>query len=190
MTAVPDDFKKISSQCRNYVPLFVLGVSLSDPSYRHEAAMTLHDVSTTEEARIRALIEERNKALGAKDASALIACRADDFLQYSLAPPLAHRTDAANLQSWFDSWQGPIGTESRDVEIAVSGNVAFSNSFERMTGTKTNGDKADLWYRQTLCFRKIGGAWKVTNEHTSVPFYMDGSFRAAGDLKPSSPQPV
>jgi ketosteroid isomerase-like protein len=28
------------------------------------------------------------------------------------------------------------------------------------------------------------GAWKIAHEHTSVPFYMDGSFRAAIDLKP------
>jgi PhnB protein len=41
-----------------------------------------------------------------------------------------------------------------------------------------------VWIRLTLGFRKIGGAWKVTHEHTSVPFYMDGSFKAAVDLTP------
>ncbi len=184
MPAESSDFKKLSGRCRDYVPLFVLGVSLSDPSDSQEVVMTLQDSRTNDEAHIRTLIDERNRALGAKDARALIACRAEDFLQYSLAPPLAHRTDAANLQSWFDSWQGPIGTESRDVQIAVSGDVAFCNSFERMTGTKVNGDRPDFWYRQTLCFRKVGGAWKITHEHTSVPFTMDGSFRAAVDLKP------
>jgi len=183
MPAGSDDIKKISGRCRDYVPLFVLGVSLADPS-SHEDVMTLQDSRTADEARVRTLIDERNSALGAKDAHALIACRAGDFLQYSLAPPLAHRTDAANLQSWFDTWQGPIGTESRDIEVAVGGDVAFANSLERLTGTKVSGDKADLWYRQTLCFRKIGGAWKITHEHTSVPFYMDGSFRAAVDLRP------
>jgi ketosteroid isomerase-like protein len=40
------------------------------------------------------------------------------------------------------------------------------------------------WFRQTLCFRKINGAWTIVHEHESVPFYMDGSFRAAIDLKP------
>ena len=38
--------------------------------------------------------------------------------------------------------------------------------------------------RLTLCFRKIAGSWMVAHEHSSVPFYMDGSFRAAIDLKP------
>jgi hypothetical protein len=28
------------------------------------------------------------------------------------------------------------------------------------------------------------GAWKITHEHNSAPFYMDGSGRPALDLKP------
>ena len=38
--------------------------------------------------------------------------------------------------------------------------------------------------RQTTCLKKIDGAWKITHDHTSVPFYMDGSYKAAVDLKP------
>jgi ketosteroid isomerase-like protein len=33
-------------------------------------------------------------------------------------------------------------------------------------------------------WRKREGEWLVTHEHVSVPFYMDGSLRAAVDLKP------
>ena len=53
-----------------------------------------------------------------------------------------------------------------------------------MIGTAISGHEVKLWYRQTLSFRKIDGEWKISHEHTSVPFYMDGSFRAAIDLKP------
>ena len=42
----------------------------------------------------------------------------------------------------------------------------------------------DLWVRTTLGFRKADGRWRVVHEHVSVPFYMDGSERAALDLKP------
>ena len=38
--------------------------------------------------------------------------------------------------------------------------------------------------QQRLENRKIGGEWKMVNAHTSVPFYMDGSYKAAIDLKP------
>jgi PhnB protein len=38
--------------------------------------------------------------------------------------------------------------------------------------------------RETLGLRKIDGIWKIAHQHHSVPFYMDGSNRAAVDLKP------
>ncbi len=53
-----------------------------------------------------------------------------------------------------------------------------------MTGTKVDGEEVDLWTRTTVCLRRIGGAWRIVHEHTSVPFYMDGSFKAAIDLEP------
>jgi PhnB protein len=53
-----------------------------------------------------------------------------------------------------------------------------------MHGTKTDGAKGDLWFRHTFGFQRIKGEWKIAHEHESVPFYMDGSFKAAIDLKP------
>ena len=47
-----------------------------------------------------------------------------------------------------------------------------------------DGEKTELWFRHTMGFRKIGNEWKIAHEHESVPFYMDGSFRAAIDLQP------
>lgn len=62
--------------------------------------------------------------------------------------------------------------------------MAFSYSLNRLTGKRTTGEEVDVWVRATVCFRKIDGQWKVAHEHVSVPFYMDGSFRAAVDLTP------
>jgi ketosteroid isomerase-like protein len=53
-----------------------------------------------------------------------------------------------------------------------------------MRGTRTGGEKTDLWFRHTVCFRKVDGTWKIVHFHESVPFYMDGSYKAAIDLKP------
>jgi ketosteroid isomerase-like protein len=41
-----------------------------------------------------------------------------------------------------------------------------------------------MWTRQTICLAKMGGEWKITHAHTSVPMNMDGDYRAAIDLKP------
>ena len=146
--------------------------------------MKLQDSKTSDEAGIRTVIDQRAKALHARNAEGVISCRTADYRQFSLAPPLAYSSDANNLNAWFATWQGPIGSEARDLQIVVSGDAGFSHGLSRMTGTKTDGEKVDLWFRETLGFRKVGGAWKIAHEHTSVPFYMDGSFRAAIDLKP------
>ena len=36
------------------------------------------------------------------------------------------------------------------------------------------------WHRSAVGYRKIDGRWMVMHEHFSVPFYMDGSDKAAG----------
>ena len=49
---------------------------------------------------------------------------------------------------------------------------------------RIGGEDQDLWYRSTVCLRKTEGRWRIVHDHTSVPFYIDGSYRAAVDLKP------
>ena len=41
-----------------------------------------------------------------------------------------------------------------------------------------------FWMRETLCLKRREEEWRIVHEHTSVPFYMDGSLRPAFDLKP------
>ena len=147
--------------------------------------MNIQNSKATDEAGIRSLIDQRVKALYAKDAEAVIACLAPDYVPFTLAPPLVSTmTSAKEYESWFATWQGPIGTEIRDLAITVSGDLGISHSLNMMSGRSASGHEVKLWYRQTLSFRKVNGAWKIAHEHTSVPFYMDGSFRAATDLKP------
>jgi ketosteroid isomerase-like protein len=44
--------------------------------------------------------------------------------------------------------------------------------------------QVDLWTRCTACLVRRGTEWKIVHQHNSVPFLMDGSFKAAVDLKP------
>jgi ketosteroid isomerase-like protein len=62
--------------------------------------------------------------------------------------------------------------------------VACCHCLEHIRGTRTDGEAQDTWTRSTLGLRKIHGAWKITHEHNSAPFYMDGSVRPALDLRP------
>lgn len=147
--------------------------------------MTSERTRTADEARIRKVIEEWSNALRAKDASGVVAHLAEGFVQYSLAPPLrSTAADAEGLEAWFATWEGPLGYDIRDLDIALGDEAAFCHSLNRLSGTKVGGHRTVLWFRLTLGFRKVGGAWKIAHEHESVPFHMDGSFKAALDLEP------
>ena len=112
---------------------------------------------------------------------------AADIVTFDLAPPLqCAGADALrqSLAAWFPTFRGPVGYEVRDLTITTDGDVAFCRSLNRISGTRTDGEKTDVWVRATVGLRRIDGRWQVTHEHSSVPFYMDGSYRAAVDLKP------
>jgi ketosteroid isomerase-like protein len=141
-----------------------------------------------DEAQIAALLEAYTGAIHAKDAPATVALYARDVVAFDLAPPLridaAVERDPRNIQQWFDTWDGPIGLESRDRTIVVDQHSAYAFSLQHMTGTKTDGERVDLWFRATACFRREDGAWRIAHVHNSVPFAMDGSGRALLDLNP------
>jgi ketosteroid isomerase-like protein len=131
------------------------------------------------------VVDDWAEAIRVKNAEGVVRHHAPDFLHFSLAPPLiSTASDAAGLRAWFATWRGGIGYEIQDLKITLGEDTAFSCSLHRISRTKTDGETPDIWFRQTFAFRNIGGAWKIVHEHESVPFYMDGSFKAAVDLKP------
>lgn len=60
--------------------------------------------------------------------------------------------------------------------------IAFCHSLNRLSDGAPEG--FGLWFRATTGLRRREGRWRVVHEHTSTPFYLDGSFKAAIDLKP------
>jgi len=148
--------------------------------------MTTEDSRARDEAEIRRRIESWAQALRAKDLNGLWSHYAPDILVFDLAPPLQHQGDAHRraFAEWLPTFQGPIGFEMRDLAVTSGGDVAFSHSVNRLTGKRTSGEMTDVWVRSTVCFRRIDDRWMVVHEHSSVPFYMDGSYRASVDLKP------
>ena len=117
-----------------------------------------------------------------------MATLADDATAFELAPPLmlgpAQVRDRAALDAWFSGWEGPLEVEIRDVEVAASGEVGWCRSLNPLAGTRPDGRNVSFWMRSTLGLGRIDGTWKIAHGHTSVPYHMDGSFRAATDLTP------
>ena len=140
-----------------------------------------------DEIRIRQLVQDLATAIRPKDVDRAVSYYAPDVVSFDLAPPLQYTgADAIRrgLTQWFATWVGPIGYEIRDLTITVGGDVAFSRSLNHMTGKRTDGTETNVWVRATVGFRKVDGTWRIVHEHASVPLYMDGSERAALDLKP------
>jgi ketosteroid isomerase-like protein len=130
------------------------------------------------------MMDDYANAIRAKNADGVLKHLAADMVSFDLAPPLKIAgTDRKGLEAWFATWQGNIEYELADVVITATNTLAFARSLNRIGGTKIGGENTSVWVRSTVCFEKRG-AWKVVHVHASVPFYMDGSVKAAVDLKP------
>jgi ketosteroid isomerase-like protein len=143
--------------------------------------MATTSARTTDEDQIRAVIADRAAALRDRDAERFVAHYAPQIVKFDLPPPLVYTgpqaRDADALRTWFASHPGgPIAYEIRDLSVAASGDVAFCHSLNQLGGA--------LWFRSTIGMRKVDGQWRITHEHSSAPFYMDGSDKAALNLQP------
>jgi uncharacterized protein YndB with AHSA1/START domain/ketosteroid isomerase-like protein len=152
------------------------------------ASHALHTVGAKDaddQEKIRAIFGDHTNALFGKSVDLAVKHFADDLVSYDLDPPLEHAGPGRQrLQDWFDTWDGPIAWAMRDTHVDVGGDTAFAYGLGHMTGTSKDGAKVDLWARVTVGLNRRDGVWKITHQHTSVPFLMDGSFKAAVDLKP------
>jgi len=142
-----------------------------------------------DEQAIREVIDSQLAALSRKDVGGAIGVYTkENNVMYTLAPPLRSQnkdeaTAVDSVQQWFDTWNRTLQYETRDLQTIVSGDLAISTSLRHMVGDQ-NGKHIDMWFRKTLGLKRIDGEWKIFHDHESVPFYMDGSMKAATDLKP------
>ena len=146
----------------------------------------LTDATAKNEAAIGLVIEAIIKAHHDKDAAAIAAPYAADAVLYDLAPPLRHLGhDLKDVQAWLDTWEGPIENEARDFSFTIIGDLALGHGYFRMAGLKKGAEgRVSFWMRATMVLRRRENGWRIVHEHTSVPFYMDGSQRPAFDLEP------
>jgi ketosteroid isomerase-like protein len=150
--------------------------------------MTLTDATGTTEqdaADIRAILDALAVAYRAKDAEAIGRHYLPGARIADLAPPLLRRGfDAAAVQTWLDGWDGPVKIATRDLVVQVDDALAVAHGLQHVAARTRGGERAAWWSRITRIFARTPAGWRITHEHESVPFHMDGSFRAAVDLEP------
>ena len=122
-------------------------VSLSSTGAPCPQRLMVKTMANDEDA-ICDLLDAFTRALYNKDAAGAIAPFADDVVAFDLAPPLQLgpdvMRDAAHLEEWFATWNGPIVSEPAERTIVVDGDVAYAYGLQRMTGTKTDGEEVDF----------------------------------------------
>jgi ketosteroid isomerase-like protein len=137
---------------------------------------------------IREVIEARYDRLAAGDLKGMLDYYAPEVVEFSLAPPLGgprEGRDPGPLEQWVATFEAPPRRTATRLEITASADVAFATSIDSMTATPKGSDSPfTMWYRVTLGLRLVEGRWLIVHEHESVPFHMDGSFRAAIELEP------
>jgi len=138
-------------------------------------------------AAIRQQVDKLVEAIRAMDLEGLKPIYAPDIVSFDVQPPLQRIGAEGKWQNWayaFTLFQHPLGFEVRDLTITLGGDVAFTHSFNRLSGTLRNGNRSSgFWVRATVCFRKIDGKWLIAHDHASVPLDFE-SGRAVLNLEP------
>jgi ketosteroid isomerase-like protein len=151
---------------------------------------TVQSVTVDPVTDVRAVLAEHSAAHAARDVARLLSLYAPDAASFTLAPPLQQGPDtpygtADGIQRWFDTFDGPVEIVHLDPTVVTDGDVAFVHCLTQMSATPSGSeDPFSLWMRSTYGLQRIGGHWRIVHRHESVPFHMDGSFRAATELRP------
>jgi ketosteroid isomerase-like protein len=137
---------------------------------------------------IQTTIDELVNAFRSRNANAIVAHYAPGGTWYSLDPPLTYAGGNEQhrhlVQEWLSGFEGPIEIKIRDLHVEASGDTAICHCLNQLSATQAGGESFAFWFRRTLGLRRIDGHWKITHDHQSVPFHMDGSFLAAVELTP------
>jgi ketosteroid isomerase-like protein len=69
----------------------------------------------------------------------------------------------------FAAFPGPLTNAISEQSITVVGSVAYGHNIQDTHFTAADGSKPEFVVRTTDVYRKIGGRWKIVQEHVSVP---------------------
>jgi ketosteroid isomerase-like protein len=63
--------------------------------------------------------------------------------------------------------------ETRDLNIAISGDVAFAHMLHLDKGNTHLENGLEFWLRSTVCCQRSNNKWLITHEHISLPIKPD-----------------
>jgi ketosteroid isomerase-like protein len=129
---------------------------------------------STEEHRIKTLLEAWAEAVCRHDVPAILAHHEPDMVMFDLPLPLQCRGIRAYEQTWdlFFRYHKPgAAFDFQDLAVTAGQDVAFAVAIMRCgpDSSSNPADKDGFLFRLTVGLRKVDGDWRITHEHHSVP---------------------
>lgn len=130
------------------------------------------DAQSDDSAQINAIYQQFGAGVRHKDPKAIMALyvRGNSLFVFDVSPPREH----VGWQSYYDDWKGFFASVKggltfsiSELNVAVSGDVAYTRSIQTLTGNM--GNLRAITVRVTDVLRKTDGKWLIVQEHVSVP---------------------
>jgi ketosteroid isomerase-like protein len=130
--------------------------------------------ASTEESRIKALLEAWADAVRRHDLPAILAHHEADMVMFDVPPPLQCKGLEAYEQTWdlFFRYHKPgAAFDIEELTVTAGQDVAFAVAIMRCgpDSSSNTADKDGFLFRLTVGLRKVSGSWQIAHEHHSVP---------------------
>ena len=132
----------------------------------------LHSQASTDEVEIRNLIERWSGAVRNENRAEIRKDHDADILMFDVPPPFQSRGIDEYMATWetfFSSSEKPVRFNFTDIEVTAGADVAFATAVGHCVNIDKKGQREPLDFRLTMGLRKIGGRWRITHEHHSLP---------------------
>ena len=95
---------------------------------------------------------------------------AEDALWFDI-PPIAVKGKEKSREIFENAFRQlkSIDVEILSIEVVINGDMGIVCSVQRWNIAKENADKSPLMVRQTNCFERRNGEWKLIHQHDSTP---------------------
>ncbi len=137
---------------------------------------------------LKEIIEKRVSALKNRDVENEITNYSKEVVSYDVVGELKYvGIDAIKnrLIEWLSTLDEIIDFEITDEKITSTSDMAYCSSLNHINAKTVDGNKLDMYWRETTCYKKTDGIWKITHIHSSVPFNAESGMASIG-LKPHS----
>lgn len=117
--------------------------------------MATESAHTDNEAQIRQLIADQQRAIGSKNVDQIMSYYANEFIVFNVTPPFQVKGKADYRQVWeacLPYFPDSFGIETRDLSVTVSNDLAVAHWLSHFTEMEPNHPAMQTWMRITAVY--------------------------------------